>query len=144
MNYFTEDVIPDWWDGRVYERTIPGKPDWRELLKRLPCGDGYVEVGHESDGATVMFMRHVPFFGFSKHKHPIATRRHDKRCEQAAKYKKIAKTFPYFSKERKSNMETYKRLRAFADRRFRIDTGVDGTKWEQTKGFVGVRIGAFF
>lgn len=131
MNYFTEDVIPDWWDGRVYERTIPGKPDWHELLKRLPCGDGYVEVGHESDGATVMFMRSIPFLGFPKHKHPIATRRHDKRCEQAAKYKK-------------TNKPLYRKLRKIADKMFRVDVGKGGTKWEQVKGYAGVRIGAFF
>ena len=131
MNLFVEDVIPEDWEGEIRESTIKGKPDWRRLLEELPCGDGFVEVGHESDGATVMFMRSIPFFGFPKHKHPIATRRHDKRCEEAAKYKKTDKA-------------RYKKLRKIADQMFKADVGMGGTKFEQLKGYFGVRVGAFF
>ena len=154
MNYFVEDVLPAWWDGRIHECTIPDRIDWRELTKPLPCGDGWVEVGHESDGSTVKFMRHVPFLGFPKHKHPIASRRHDKRCEIIEQYKK-------------TDPALYKRLRKMADLMFKRDIKLGTTQWkdikdkgfkekvlgcidiartwwEQQKGYAGVRVGAFF
>ena len=143
-NFFVENVIPSTWEGEVRESSIKGKPDWRRLIEPLPCGNGFVEQGHESDGATVMFMRSIPFLGFPKHKHPIASRRHDRRCEIAAWFKAIAKQFPRFSKERKFYMQRYKVLRKFADDEFYIDVGKGGTKWEQRKGYIGVRAGAFF
>jgi len=144
LNLFVEDIIPAGWEGEIRESTIKGKPDWRRLLEALPCGDGFVEVGHESDGATVMFMRSIPFFGFPKHQHPIASRRHDKRCEEAAKYKSKAKTFPRFSTERKHYMSLYKKYRKMGDSMFKVDIGKGGTWWEQQKGYAGVRVGAFF
>lgn len=132
MNYFIDDVIPDDWDGEIKLSTINGKVDWRKLTAELPCGDGVIEVGFRFNGASVGVMRSFLFFGFPKWKHPIATCRHDKRCNEAHKYK--------LSGDKK----TYKRLRAIADDMFKKDVGVGGTKWEQFKGYAGVRVGAFF
>lgn len=131
MNLFVENVKPDWWDGKVHMSSIPGKLDFMALDHPLPCGDGFIEIGYQSDGATVMFMRSIPFLGFPKWRHPMETFRHDKRCEFAAQYKK-------------TNKPLYKKLRKIADVMFKEGIGRGGTWWEQQKGYVGVRIGAFF
>lgn len=132
MNYFTADVIPEDWDGSIYLKTIPEKVDWRELTEDLPCGDGFIARGFQFNGASVGLMRKFLLLGFPKWKHPIATCRHDKRCNIAHKYKL------------QGNKPMYKKLRAYADKRFKADVGIGGTWFEQQKGYVGVRIGAFF
>ena len=130
-NYFVDNVLPEEWDRKAHMSTVPGEIDMMELDHPLPCGDGFIEPGYKSDGATVMFMRNVPLFGFPKWKHPMATFRHDKRCEEAGRYKSF-------------NKPLYKKLRKIADDMFKVDVGVGGTWWEKQKGYIGVRIGAFF
>ncbi|MCD6526138.1 MAG: hypothetical protein J7K75_03995 [Desulfuromonas sp.] len=110
------------WDGRIYMRSVPGQLDVLELTQPLPCGDGKIEAGYRWNGASVGPLRKVPMLGFPKWKHPIATCRHDWRCEQA-----------------KTEEE-----RLFADQEFMVDVGRGGTAWEQMKGYFGVRLGAFF
>lgn len=120
-NYFTEDVL-DGWDGRIYMCSVPGKPDYRELTKPLPCGDGEIPVGYQWNGASSGIFRKVLILNFPKWKHPISSCRHDFRCERA----------------------TSAEDRKFADERFKVDVGKGGTRWEQIKGFFGVRVGALF
>lgn len=129
MNYFVNDVIPVDWDGSEYSKSLPGKTDWRELTKPLPCGDGEIPAGYQWNGASVGPLRSFLFFGFPKWKHPIATCRHDIRCEEAAKHKK-------------TNKKLYKKLRKFGDKQFKKDVSKGGTWWEKQKGYVGVRIGS--
>ena len=131
MNLFAENVIPEDWDGRLHECTIPGKTDWRELEQPLPCGDSFIEVGFQWNGASVGPLRSLPLLGFPKWKHPIATCRHDKRCGEANRYKKLTKAM-------------YKNLRKIADKMFKADVGIGGTKFEQLRGYLGVRMGSFF
>lgn len=108
----------------IYMRNVPGKPDHRALIEPLPYKhwDGsirYISAGFEWDGSSVPFL----FQGlFPRHKHPIASCRHDKRCGDA-----------------KNKAE-----RKFADQQFELDVGT--TSWWITKkmGYAGVRIGAFF
>ncbi|WP_321367627.1 hypothetical protein [uncultured Desulfuromusa sp.] len=120
-NFFIDDIETGW-DGRIYMRSVPGKLDVLELTQPLPCGNGMIPVGFRWNGASSGIFAKVLILNFPKWKHPIATCRHDWRCEKA----------------------TSKEQRAFADKRFRVDVGKGGTKWEQVKGFSGVRIGAMF
>lgn len=125
MNFFVENIIPASWDEELGLSTIKGKTDWRRTTTELPCGDGFIEVGFEFNGASVGPLR----FLFPKWKHPIATCRHDKRCNEADKYKK-------------NNYDTYKKLRKFADAEFKKDVGKGGNWWEKQVGYIGVRVGA--
>lgn len=120
-NYFMKDLELEW-DGRIYMRSVPGKLDVMELTRPLPCGNGLIPVGYRSNGASSGIFRKVLFLNFPKWKHPVASFKHDFRCERA----------------------TSAEDRKFADQRYCIDVGKGGTKWEQVKGFVGVRIGAMF
>ena len=129
MNLFCENVIPDWWDGEIKLSSIKGKVDWRRLTMPLPCGDGAVEVDFTYNGASSGILRHIPLLGFPKWKHPIATGRHDKRCAVA---NLIKETDP----------KLYQWMRKFADDEFFKDVGIGGTRWEQAKGWLGVRVGA--
>ena len=129
IDYFVENHDPAWWDGELKMSTIAGVPDWRYLTRSVPCGNGLIPIEYNFNGASVGLLRHIPFFGFPKWKHPIATCRHDWRCDIAEQYKI-------------SNPPEYRRLRKIADEMFREDVGKGGTKWEQRKGYVGVRIGA--
>lgn len=117
----TERVLKDW-DGHIYMTAVKDTTDRMELTAPLPCGDGYVPKGFQWNGATVGPLRHCPIIGFPKWKHPIATCRHDFRCG-------LAMTFEE---------------RLIADRLFRRDVGIRGTRWERLKGYIGVRIGAYF
>ena len=107
----------------IYMRSVPGKPDYRALTQPLRCDNfdgtyGYVPVNFEWDGSSVPFI----FQGiFPRHKHPIASCRHDWRCLMA-----------------KNPVD-----RRFADKEFEKDVGK--TSWWLTKkvGYLGVRIGAF-
>lgn len=120
VNYYTTDRV-EGWDGRINMRSVPGALDILELTRPLPCGEGEVPVGFQWNGASVGILRKVLFLGFPKWKHPIASCRHDWRCEHA---------------------ETAAQ-RKFADQRFYADVGIGGTRWEQIKGYLGVRVGAW-
>ena len=113
-----------WWDGVEHSNSYH-KRDWRQLDKPLPCGLTVIEHKFVWNGASVGPLR--PFF--PKWKHPIATCRHDKRCEVAKRFKK---TYP----------SLYKKLRKFADEEFKRDVTVRGNWWEVNAGYVAVRVGA--
>lgn len=107
----------------LYMCTVPGKPHHRKLtapLKYVKFGGdvGLIPVGFEWDGSSVpwIFQRVFP-----RHRHPIASCRHDWRCRHA-----------------KSREE-----RLFADQEFRRD--VRTTSWWITAqvGYIGVRVGAY-
>jgi len=121
VDYFTEDNETGW-DGRIYMRSIPDKLDVLELTAPLPCGDGFVPEGFRWDGSSAGPLRKLTLFGFPKWRHPIASCRHDWRCLHAASAAQ----------------------RKFADKQFKKDVANGGTKWETCKGYIGVRIGAFF
>lgn len=105
-------------------RNVTGKPDHRALTAPLPYlkqdgTTGSIHAGFEWDGSSVPFI----FQGFfPRHKHPVASCRHDYRCGKAKN----------------------KADRLFADKQFEIDVGK--TSWWITKkiGYSGVRIGALF
>lgn len=107
---------------RVDMTTVPGEPNARELLRALYCESidglpGFVPSGFVWDGSSVPAV----FQGiFPRHRHPIASCRHDWRCRNA-----------------KNAVE-----RKWADGQFEIDVG--STSWWITKkvGYLGVRIGA--
>ena len=102
----------------------PNNPHLRSLTSPLPylLPDGTwseIEVGFTWNGSSVPWI----FQGlFPRHRHPVASCRHDKRCEDA-----------------KTREE-----RAWADKEFEKDIGT--TSWWITKKimYIGVRIGAFF
>jgi len=128
----------------IYMRTVPGKPNHRALSAPLYCpkqdgSSGLIPFDFEWDGSSSELisengskikrgllrvlseplnfcMRSV----FPRHRHPIASCRHDWRCRKA-----------------KTPEE-----RAWADKQFEIDVGT--TSWWITKklGYWGVRIGA--
>ena len=102
----------------------PNEPNLRALTAPLAYlkydgTTGEIEIDFEWDGSSV-----PPIFQgiFPRHRHPIASCRHDKRCHEA-----------------KTRAE-----RKFADDQFQLDVGK--TSWWATKklGYYGVRIGAFF
>lgn len=122
-NYFvkeTEEVLK-YWDGCVWTKTVKGDLGCRELTKALPCGEGFIPAGFRWDGASVGMFEYLYFLSFPKWKHPIASCRHDWRCAKA-------KT---------------KEERKIADKLFKEDVAIGGTKWEQIKGYAGVRVGAW-
>ena len=123
-NYFTKETeqVLKGWDRKIYMSSVPGKPDHMQLTKPLPCGESFIPLDFLWDGASTGVLRRVFILWFPKWKHPIATCRHDWRCS-------LAKT---------------KEERKIADKLFREDVGVSGTRWEQFKGYLGVRIGAIF
>lgn len=114
-----------WWDGVEHSNSY-NKRDWRQLDKPLPCGLTVIEYGFIWNGASVGPLR----FAFPKWKHPIATCRHDKRCNIAERFKK---THP----------KLYRKLRLFADEQFRRDVTVRGNWWEVNAGYAAVRVGAW-
>jgi len=107
----------------VCMRTVPGKPNYRCLTVPLLYVKsdgvlGIIPAGFEWDGSSVPLI----FQGiFPRHRHPIASCRHDWRCRNART----------------------KEERLFADKEFEKDVGK--TSWWITKkiGYYGVRIGAF-
>jgi len=77
---------------RIHMRNVPGRPDMRELTQMLPLMsqavdlDGqriterdYVPVKFQWDGSSSGIFRPI----FPKHRHPIASCRHDWRCVNA-------------------------------------------------------------
>jgi hypothetical protein len=121
-NYFTKEteLVLKGWDRKIYMSSVPGKPDHMQLTKPLPCGESFIPTKFVWNGSSSGPLRNMPIIGFPKWKHPIASCRHDFRCS-------IAKN---------------KEERKIADKLFREDIGIRGTKWEQLKGYWGVRIGA--
>ena len=122
----TDKVLNDW-DGHIYMRSVKGKLDWMELTRPLPCGDAFIPSGYEWNGASVGPIRHIPIVAFPKWRHPIATCRHDYRCQHAQT-----------REQRKISDELFKSVISLGQsNKFK-------SWWEETKGFVGVRIGAIF
>lgn len=132
----TERVLKDW-DGAIGLDSVPGELDWMYITKPLPCGDSFINPVYKYNGASVGPLRSIPIFSFPKWRHPIATGRHDFLCELIS----ILLSLGLISKKEA------KRLRKIADKKFKHDVGT-GQKnkyrgwWEQTKGYIGVRIGA--
>lgn len=108
----------------IHMRNSPGRPLNRVLDRGLPVlgfnGEWTcIPPGFEWDGSSVPTVLQGIF---PRHRHPIASCRHDWRCKNARN-----------AAERK-----------WADEQFRDDVGT--TSWWITKqvGYLGVRIGAFF
>jgi len=107
----------------IYMRNVPGTDNLRALtaplyVKNYDGSDGYVPFDFVWNGNSTPFgFKWI----FPQHNHPIASCRHDWRCQNA-----------------RSREE-----RAWADKEFETDVGT--TSWWITKkvGYVGVRIGAF-
>jgi len=132
-------------DTVIYMKSVPGKPLYRTLtrplkLKTIDNRQSEIPVGFEWDGSSSELlpetkskfkrillrviaeplnfcMRSV----FPRHRHPIASCRHDWRCLHSKNWKE----------------------RKWADKQFEIDVGK--TSWWITKkiGYYGVRIGAW-
>lgn len=108
----------------IYMRNVPGKPKLRALTKPLEClmWDGSIDqipIGYSWDGSSIPWI--IQGF-FPRHWHPIASCRHDYRCDKA----------------------TDSAERAWSDNQFRLDVGTTSWKITSWLGYVGVRIGAFF
>jgi len=103
----------------IYMRNVEGQPDHRALTAPLVCDDEYIPIDFTWDGSSVPRL----FQGFfPRHRHPVASCRHDFRCGRA-----------------KNKAE-----RAYADKQFEIDVGKTSWKITSKVGYLGVRIGAFF
>ena len=108
----------------IFMRNVPGKPKHRALTRPLPFekyggGEGLIPAGYEWDGSSVPFI----FQGiFPRHLHPIASCRHDWRCEHAQTLEE----------------------RRWGDAQFEADVGT--TSWWVTKkiGYAGVTIGSYW
>jgi len=108
----------------IHMRNVPEKGDgWRVLDAYLPCpmwpgykGMEVIEADFEWNGNSAGWLA----FTFPRWNHPIASCRHDFRCEKASCPEE----------------------RAWADAEFRKDVGT--TSWWITKqwGYAGVRVGA--
>jgi hypothetical protein len=129
----------------IYMRNVPGKPNHRALTSPLKYvkyggGVGLIPVDYEWDGSSSelisqsgskfkrFFMRFIAEpvnfctrSVFPRHRHPIASCRHDWRCLHAKTWEE----------------------RLFADKEFKRDVG--RTSWWITEqaGYLGVRIGAY-
>ncbi len=110
---------------KIYMRTVEGSPEMRALTKPLIYFDNktkshdFIPEGFKWDGSSSpKILQGI----FPRHRHPIASCRHDYRCGRA-----------------KCDAD-----RKFADQEFKKD--VARTSWAITAqvGYMGVRIGAFF
>ncbi|WP_179953484.1 DUF1353 domain-containing protein [Desulfobotulus mexicanus] len=106
----------------IHMRSVPGKPLHRALDKPLFCMNmdgsaGEVPADFEWDGSSVPVLLQ-PFF--PRHRHPIASCRHDWRCKHARNHKE----------------------RRWADQEFKKDVGRTSWKITAQAGYAGVRIGA--
>lgn len=104
-------------------QNVPGCPKLRNLTKPLPIKnmdgtEGFIKPPFVWNGASGFWATHLVF---PRHDHPIATCRHDYRCFHAKN----------------------KEERKWADKEFKKDVGTTAGWWMQTKGYVGVRVGAF-
>jgi len=133
------DRIMAEWDGTIGLENVPDRLDWMRIVKPLPCGDNYIRPTYDYNGASSGPLQFVPIFGFPKWRHPIATARHDFLCDltERLRVKGII------------SLKEARRLRRIADELFKKDISIGQESavrswWEQTKGYVGVRIGAFY
>ncbi|RLB94627.1 MAG: hypothetical protein DRH26_00735 [Deltaproteobacteria bacterium] len=107
----------------IFMKNVEGQPKMRELTSPLSCGtqNGNIEsipVGFTWDGSSVPWL----FQGlFPRHRHPIASCRHDFRCGRAKN----------------------KADRKFADEQFKQDVTVTSWKITASVAYVGVRVGSF-
>lgn len=104
-------------------QNVPGHPTLRRLTRPLICPnmDGTEDViqpGFIWNGASSGIFK----WFFPRHDHPLDTCKHDYRCSKA-----------------KNKAE-----RKWADKQFKIGVGKTSGWWTKTKGYAGVRIGAFF
>jgi hypothetical protein len=106
------------WNHILQMETIPGKTDYRKAINQIPVGKTNSPDNFIWNGASVGPLRSL----FPKWKHPIATLRHDLRCEYARN----------------------KEERKFADAQFKKDVGRTGNWYERNIGYIGVRLGAIF
>ena len=125
------------WDKSASLKTCPVQLDYMLVVEPLPCGDNYIHPVYRYDGASSGPLRNVPLLGFAKWRHPIATARHDFRIDLA---ERLYAQNLIAAKE-------YDELRKVADKLFKKDIAIGQTSktrsaWEQTKGYIGVRIGA--
>lgn len=129
-NYFIDETpeVLEGWDGKITMDSVPGRLDYMELGFPLPCGNDYIPIGFQWNGASVGPLRSLPFIGFPKWKHPIATCRHDWRCGLARNRKERKIADMLFKRDIRLGQEDKKMI----------------TWWEQFKGYFGVRIGALF
>lgn len=111
-------------DDTLYMRTVLERPLNRVLTQPHYClgydgGQDIIPSDFEWDGSSVPW---VFQWIIQRHRHPIASCRHDWRCKKA-----------------KSAAE-----RKWADEQYKLDVG--STSWKATAvaGYVGVRIGAAF
>ena len=118
VDYFVEDEIPEDWDHRIYLRSVPEDLEWMEVIKPIPCGTGFIPVGFKYNGASSGIFSKVIVLNFPKWKHRIATCRHDWRCI----------------------LSDTREKRAFADKMFKRDILVGGTRWEAIKGGTAVAL----
>jgi len=107
----------------IYMRNVPGYPDCRALTsplyyQNMDGSDGFVPIDFVWNGNSTPFgLRWI----VPKQDHPIASCRHDYRCENA-----------------KSKEE-----RRFADEEYKKDIGTTASWLETQLGYAGVRIGSF-
>ncbi len=115
--YFKENRTKSW-DGTIRLDTIKDRPDWRRLVKKVPCGEGYIPGGYEYNGANVIgLIRAV----FPKWRNPIATVRHDWRRQHARNFDDDA----------------------FADAAFHKDVRKTSGRVISYLGYLGVRANAY-
>jgi hypothetical protein len=108
----------------IYMRNVEGQPKMRALTASLYCmmpdeTEDKIPFDFQWDGSSVnILIRGI----FPRHRHPVASCKHDYRCGKAKN----------------------KKERAWADKQFKSD--VAKTSWKITSwmGYTGVRIGAFF
>ena len=134
VNYFTREPHDIDWDGSVVLQSVPGRLDWKKIARPLPCGEGWVPEGFEFDGSSSGPFR----FLIPKWRHPIASARHDWRCELIRQL--IGDGMP---------MREAHRLRRVSDVLFREDLALGQRGWcrkfvETNAGYIGVRVGALF
>ena len=111
-------------DDVIWMKTVLERPNSRVLTKphyclRIDGGQDMIFAGFEWDGSSVPAI----FQGlFPRHKHPIASCRHDWRCGKSKN-----------ATERK-----------WADEQFKKDVGQTSGWFVKNLGYLGVRIGALF
>ena len=139
LSFFHEETprVLKGWDQSATLKTCPNELDFMSVVEPLPCGDNFIPPVYRYDGASSGPLRHVPIFYFPKWRHPIATARHDFRIDLAERLLALGLI----------DFAEYNRLRLIADQLFKSDIALGQkskyrSKWEQTKGYVGVRIGA--
>lgn len=134
VNYFTKETpeVLEGWNGLISLDSIKGKLDYKVLTSPLPCGEGYIAPPFEFNGSSSGPFR----FLIPKWRHPIASARHDFRCDLLRQ-----------RVEEGMNKASAKQLRKIADKLFRDDLRIgQESNWrcqlESSAGYYGVRIGA--